>query len=215
MTIRSPTRICLVDDDEDIRDALEALFRSRRLHVSVFGDPERFLSIWKTSELREVPATFVLDVAMPGLTGIELFRRMREHGLPPHNTVLFLTGHGDIPLAVEAMKQGAFDFIEKPFSDNSLVDRVIEGCRLAEQAFDSHARLQQYETALTAREREVADLLVQGLTNKAIAARLDAAVRTVEGHRARIFEKLDVRNAVELATAFHRPACPCAPGGET
>ncbi len=108
-------RICLVDDDESIRDSLEALFRSRRLRISVFADPLRFLSIWMTSELREVPATFVLDVRMPGMSGMDLFRKLKGLGLPAHNAVIFLTGHGDVPQAVEAMKNGAFDFVEKPF----------------------------------------------------------------------------------------------------
>jgi two-component system response regulator DctR len=208
---RAAARICLVDDDECILDSLEALFKSRRPRVSVFSDPLRFFSIWQSSELREVPAIFVIDVAMPGMSGVELFRRMTEHGLPCHNAVVFLTGHGDIPQAVEAMRRGALDFIEKPFSDNSLVDRVLECSTAAEQAFEHHEVHLRIEKELSAREREVAHLVAQGLTNREIATRLDAGVRTVEAHRSRVFEKLGVRNAVSLATAIHHTGSSRAP----
>jgi two-component system response regulator DctR len=201
------TRICLVDDDECILDSLEALFKSRRLRVSVFSDPARFLSIWQSSELREVPATFVIDIAMPGLSGIELFARMRAQGLPAHNAVIFLTGHGDIPQAVEAMRHGAFDFIEKPFSDNSLVDRVLESAAVVERAYGRHEVQARLASELSEREREVAQLVAQGLTNREIAARLAAGVRTVEAHRSRVFEKFGVRNAVSLAMAMHHGGC--------
>ena len=196
------SRICLIDDDESIRDSLEALFRSRRLRVSVYADPVRFLSIWKTSELREVPATFVLDVRMPVLSGLEVFRQMRSHGLPDHNAVLFLTGHGDIPLAVEAIKNGATDFLEKPFSDNSLVDRVILSMRCVEAVFAESSRVFARRQQLSSRELQIAELIVKGSTNKDIAEKLSISVRTVEVHRAHVFEKLNVKNAIELVTAF-------------
>ena len=204
-------RICLVDDDESIRDSLEALFRSRRLRVSVFADPARFLSIWMTSELREVPATFVLDMRMPGMSGLELFRSMKTHGLPAHNAVIFLTSHGDVPQAVEVMKNGAFDFVEKPFSDNSLVDRVLDSNRAVNAAHEWASRHIDYETVLSQREMEVAELITQGLTNREIATRIHIAMRTVEVHRSHIFEKLDVKNAVELATAFQQQSLTQAP----
>lgn len=197
------TRICLIDDDDSIRDSLEALFRSRRLQVSVYADPVRFLSIWKTSELREVPATVVLDVRMPVMSGLEVFRQMRSHGLPEHNAVLFLTGHGDIPLAVEAMKNGAADFLEKPFSDNSLVDRVIMSMRRVEAVFAHSSRLLGLREQLSLREQQIAELIAHGSTNRDIAEKLAISVRTVEVHRAHIFEKLNVKNAIELVTVFH------------
>jgi two-component system response regulator DctR len=197
------TRICLIDDDESIRDSLEALFRSRRLQVSVYADPVRFLSIWKTSELREIPATVVLDVRMPVMSGLEVFQQMRSHGLPEHNAVLFLTGHGDIPLAVEAMKNGAADFLEKPFSDNSLVDRVIMSMRRVEAVFAHSSRLLGLREQLSLREQQIAELIAHGSTNRDIAEKLAISVRTVEVHRAHIFEKLNVKNAIELVTVFH------------
>ena len=195
-------RICLIDDDESIRDSLEALFRSRRLRVSVYADPVRFLSIWKTSELREVPATLVLDVRMPVMSGLEVFQQMRSHGLPAHNEVLFLTGHGDIPLAVEAIKNGAMDFLEKPFSDNSLVDRVIVSMRRVEAVFAESSRLVALREQLSSREQQIAELIVNGSTNREIAEKLAISVRTVEVHRAHIFDKLNAKNAIDLVTIF-------------
>ena len=191
-------RICLIDDDDSIRDSLEALFRSRRLRVSCFADAARFLSVWKTSELREVPATFIMDVRMPGMSGLEVFRDMREHGMPAHNAIVFLTGHGDIPLAVEAMKFGATDFLEKPFSDNSFVDRVIACMRHVESVFEQSSKALRLQSQLSLRERQIAEMIVEGLTNREIGERLVISMRTVEVHRSRIFEKMGVKNAIEL-----------------
>ena len=196
------TRLCVVDDDDSIRDSLYALFCSRNLRTSLYDDPVRLLSIWMTSELREVPVVFVVDIRMPGLSGIELFEQMKIRGLPDWNAVIFLTGHGDVPLAVEAIKGGAYDFLEKPFSDNAFVDRVISAMRQVEQAFDAaQARSipEQRDLQLTTREREISDLIVRGLTNRGIGEQLHISTRTVEVHRSRIFEKLCVRNAIELA----------------
>jgi len=205
-------RICLVDDDENVRHALEALFRSRRLRISTYDDPLRFLSIWKTSELREVPAVILMDVRMPGLSGLETFRAMKSYGLPDHNVVMFLSGHGDIPLAVEAMKYGASDFLEKPFAGNSLVDRVLNNAERAESVFESSQRRHQSLAQLSERELTVAAMVSRGMTNRSIAEELHLSVRTVEVHRARVFEKLDVRNAVELQAFSHllpsgKPLC--------
>jgi two-component system response regulator DctR len=195
-------RICLVDDDESIRDSLDALFRSRRLRVSVYADPVRFLSIWKCSELREVPATIVLDIRMPVMSGLELFEQMRAYGLPEHNSILFLTGHGDIPLAVEAIKNGAADFLEKPSSDNSLVDRVIKSMRHVEALFAESSKLLGLVTRLTEREQQIAQFIGSGSTNRDIAEKLGISVRTVEVHRSHIFEKLGIKNAIELVSLF-------------
>ena len=193
------SRICLVDDDESIRDALGSLFRSRRLKLTTYADPERFLSTWLHSDLREVPAALILDVRMPRLSGVELFAQMKQHGLPPNNAVLFLTGHGEIPLAVEAIKGGAYDFLEKPFSDNSLVDRVLQALAHAEALLGSgETRMAQAFAALTPRQREIAERIVAGKTNRMIAAELFISVRTVEVHRAQLFDRLDIHSALEL-----------------
>jgi two-component system response regulator DctR len=186
----------IVDDDEAIRDALTWLFKSRRVQSQAWDSAEAFLAHWR-DDLR---GCLVLDIRMAGMSGLELFDRLCERGaqLP----VLFLSGHGDIPLAVAAIKKGAFDFVEKPFNDNELVDRVIQAI-----AFDLCRHVRQVEQAtvdsrlalLTPREREVMARILDGKYNKVIANELNIAMRTVEVHRARIFEKMRVKSAVELA----------------
>jgi two-component system response regulator DctR len=142
---------------------------------------------------------------MPGLSGLALFDRLVERGFTEVLPVIFLTGHGDVPTAVAAVKRGAFDFVEKPFADNALVDRIEQAL-----AKSSAAILQRRDAEtvakrlaeLTDRERDVMRLVVEGRPNKLIADELDISVRTVEVHRARVFEKMDVRSAVELANAL-------------
>lgn len=186
----------IVDDDEAIRDALTWLFRSRQVHSRAWPSAEAFLADWR----EDLRGCLVLDVRMGGMSGLQLFDILCERGsrLP----VIFLSGHGDIPLAVTAVKKGAFDFVEKPFNDNELVDRVIgamESDAVRKRAGPGtaavHARLAQ----LTPREREVMERVLAGKYNKVIADELNIAMRTVEVHRARIFEKMGVKSAVELA----------------
>jgi two-component system response regulator DctR len=144
----------------------------------------------------------VLDVRMPGTSGLELFERLVEAALLPVLPVIFLTGHGDVPTAVAAVKRGAFDFVEKPFSNNALVDRIEQALVLsaAELARRREQRSRARRMAgLTEREAEVMRLVIEGLPNKRIADALGISVRTVEVHRARVFEKMDVKSAVELA----------------
>jgi two-component system response regulator DctR len=137
-----------------------------------------------------------------------LFERLIERGLVDALPVIFLTGHGDVPTAVAAVKRGAFDFVEKPFSDNALVDRVELALQRSHDHLAQRAAARQVERALadlTEREREVMQLVVEGKANKLIADALEISVRTVEVHRARVFEKMDVKSAVELANLL-RPA---------
>jgi two-component system response regulator DctR len=139
---------------------------------------------------------------MPGTSGLVLFDRLAERGLLQLLPVIFLTGHGDVPTAVAAVKRGACDFVEKPFSNNLLVDRVEQALQLSAQALlrrRDQLALQQALAELTDRERDVMQLVVEGRPNKLIADALDISVRTVEVHRARVFEKMDVKSAVELA----------------
>ena len=188
--------IFIVDDNEAIRDSLRWLFESRGYSAQAFDSAAAFLA----AHLEAPTGCVMLDVRMPGMTGPELYDEIRRRGwrLP----ALFLTGHGDVPLAVEALKKGALDFVEKPFNDNDLVDRV-ERClqmdaehRRAEAGRQSvAARLAQ----LTAREREVMRLILAGKLNKQIADELHIALRTVEVHRARVLAKMGVRSAVDLA----------------
>lgn len=200
--------VYLVDDEDIVRDALAWLLRSRRLLSEGFGSGEAFAAMLdaKTPAAMatwpSAPACLLLDVRMPGMSGLVLFDRLAERGLLEFLPVIFLTGHGDVPTAVAAVKRGAFDFVEKPFSDNALVDRIELALQRSEAAIRQRlARgLREKRLAeLTDRERDVMRLVVAGRPNKLIADELDISVRTVEVHRARVFEKMDVRSAVELA----------------
>jgi two-component system response regulator DctR len=186
----------IVDDDEAIRDAVAWLLRSRGVASRAWDSAESFLSDYNAA----MCGCLLLDIRMAGMTGLELFDRLREFGC--RIPVIFLTGHGDVPLAVRAIKNGAFDFIEKPCNDNDLADRVIaalqldsERCALASSSTSIESRL----ALLTVREREVMERVLAGKFNKVIADEMNIAMRTVEVHRARVFEKMGVRSAVELA----------------
>ena len=208
--------VYIVDDEEVVRDALAWLLRSRRLLSKGFASAEAFeaaLDAALDAALQDragpsgkdwpgAPGCLLLDVRMPGLSGLALFERLIERGCLPVLPVIFLTGHADVPTAVAAVKRGAFDFVEKPFSNNALVDRVEQA--LAASARALAQRRQRRELALrlaelTERERDVMGLVVEGRPNKLIADALHISVRTVEVHRAHIFEKMGVKSAVELA----------------
>lgn len=186
----------IVDDDPAVRDALQWLLKSRGVHSVTWGSAEDFLS----SASRELCGCLLLDVRMPGMSGIELFDRLRA--LDCRLPVIFLTGHGDVPMAVQALKDGAFDFIEKPYDDNALVDKVLAAlehdtkrCAREKSLREVQQRLEQ----LTQREQEVMHQILAGKLNKVIADELGIAMRTVEVHRSHIFEKMQVRSAVELS----------------
>ena len=186
----------LVDDDEAIRDALSWLLHSRKIATRSWDSAESFLADYGPA----MRGCLILDVRMHGMSGLELFDRLRE--MASSMPVIFLTGHGDVPLAVQAIKKGAFDFVEKPFNDNELADRVIA----ALEADDDHRRNQDRKgdidsrlRGLTVREREVMERVLAGKLNKVIADELGIAMRTVEVHRSNVFEKMGVRSAVELA----------------
>jgi two-component system, LuxR family, response regulator DctR len=197
----------IVDDEEPVRDALAWLLRSRGLTSRQYDSAEAFAAAAADPALADYPACVLLDVRMGAQSGIELFEQLRRTpALAPLRTI-FLTGHGDVPMAVEAVKKGAFDFFEKPFNDNRLVDRVLEALEASALALDmlqQRRALQQRVAQLTAREREVALLVADGQYNKVIADRLGVSMRTVEVHRAAAFDKLGVRTAAELATLLAR-----------
>lgn len=202
--------VYIVDDDASVRDALAWLLRSRRLHSETFDSAEAFEAMLARpgGGLARQPACLMLDVRMPGLSGLALFDRLLESGLVERLPVIFLTGHADVPTAVDAVKRGAFDFCEKPFSDNALVDRIEQAIARSAAVLEAGAsreRLQSLLGELTERERDVMRLVVEGLPNKLIADQLDISVRTVEVHRARVFEKMEVRSAVELANLLRQP----------
>ena len=204
--------VYLVDDEDVVRDALSWLLRSRRLLSEGFASAEAF-ELWlheKSAPHRpawpSAPACLLLDVRMPGTSGLVLFERLVGRGLLALLPVIFLTGHGDVPTAVAAVKRGAFDFVEKPFSNNSLVDRVEQALLCSAQALGRrHAQQRQAQALaeLTERERDVLHLVVAGRPNKLIADELGISVRTVEVHRARLFDKMQVKSAVELANLLH------------
>jgi two-component system response regulator DctR len=202
--------VYLVDDEDVVREALAWLLRSRRLLAEGFASGEAFVDWLIAQDAGSVrhdgwprsPSCLLLDVRMPGMSGLALFDRLIELGLLPVLPVIFLTGHGDVPTAVAAVKRGAFDFVEKPFSNNALVDRVEQA--LAQSAAALTLRRSQSQRAqlladLTERERDVMRLVIDGKPNKLIADALGISVRTVEVHRARVFEKMGVKSAVELA----------------
>lgn len=187
----------LVDDDDAMRDALAWLLRSRGVQASAWDCAEAFLAAY----VPQMCGCLVLDIRMKAMTGLELFERLRARGcLMP---VIFLTGHGDVPQAVQALKNGAFDFLEKPFDDNELADRVIEALSLdarRQVRGQQSEALQERLHRLTSREREVMRGILAGKMNKIIADELNIAMRTVEVHRAHVFTKMGVKSAVELAT---------------
>ena len=197
--------VFIVDDDESVRDALAWLLRSRHLASERFAAAEDFDAMLAAGFHPLQPCCLLLDVRMPGMSGLALFDRLAERSLTDAMPVIFLTGHADVPTAVDMVKRGAFDFCEKPFSDNALVDRVEQAIRKSGEVLAARrekALLQQRLAELTDRERDVMRLVVEGLPNKLIADQLDISVRTVEVHRARVFDKMEVKSAVELANVL-------------
>lgn len=189
-------RAHIIDDDEAIRDALQWLLKTRKIPCTTWASAEEFLAALSP----DWAGCIVLDIRMEGMSGLECFDQLRSRQSPL--PVVFITGHGDVPMAVAALKNGAHDFIEKPFNDGDLLTAI-------QNAMEFDARRRQTETAshvisekltlLTVREREVMNLILEGKYNKVIADELNISMRTVEAHRSRIFEKMAVRSAVELA----------------
>ena len=188
-------KIYIVDDDEALRDSLVWLLESNGYAVASYESAESFLGFYDAT----LTGCIVLDVRMPGMSGLELFEELkrRRSTLP----VIFITGHGDVPMAVSAVKKGAVDFIEKPFGDRDML-ALIEQCLAAERENRRKRRLEA-ETArrlgqLTQREREVLDLIIAGKLNKQIADVLGISIKTVEVHRARVMEKMGANSLAEL-----------------
>jgi two-component system response regulator DctR len=193
--------VLVVDDDPSMRESLRDLVDSVGLEARVFGSAPEFLQ----AKRPDVPGCLVLDVRLPGSSGLHFQQELAKAGV--QLPVIFITGHGDIPMAVEALKKGAFDFVEKPSGDVALVERVTRA--LAVDAARQDADSKDEETAarlasLSDREREVMQRVAAGKLNKVIADELCISVRTVEVHRARVFGKLGVRSAAEVATLLAR-----------
>lgn len=187
--------VYIVDDDQAIRHAMELLMRSVGMNYEIFSSATDFLA----NHTNDRAGCLVLDIRMPGIGGLELQEKLNNSGstLP----IIFITGHGDVPMAVDAMQKGAVDFIQKPFRDQELLDRINEALET-----DLERRTARQEKAgvlekiekLTNREREVFDLVVTGKPNKVIAYELGVSQRTIEIHRARVMEKMSARSLAEL-----------------
>ena len=194
VTNQRPT-IFVVDDDSAVRDALKLLLRSVGQSVETYGAGSEFLEAY--SEDR--PGCLVLDIRMPGMSGLELQQKLNEkHSILP---IIFITGHGDVPMAVEAMQAGAVDFIQKPFPEQDLIDRInqaLEKDTSNRAALGERNDIRRRLETLTRREREVLDLVVHGKANKVIPGDLKLSQRTVEIHRARVMEKMQASSLAHL-----------------
>jgi FixJ family two-component response regulator len=199
MTVSAHSRLVyVVDDDEALRDSLRWLLESSGYRTAAYATAERFLTAYKPG----LASCLVLDVRMPGLTGLQLQQELNRRGetLP----IIFITGHGDVPMAVNAVKSGAFHFLEKPFKDAQLLALIDQAAALGTAQMPERvpgrcaaARL----STLTQREREVMDLVIHGLKNRQIPDQLGISVKTVEAHRARAMGKMDVGSVAELVQA--------------
>ena len=193
----SPTPLIrVVDDEASLRRALVFLLESTGWQVAAYDSAEAFLSAWTEPA---APGCLILDIRMPLMSGLELQRLLNDRGITL--PVIFLTGHADVSMAVQAMKQGACEFIEKPFKDQTLLDAVSHAVRddLAHRNEDaSRQALRERLDKLSPREMEVSRLIVEGLPNKTIGQRLDISERTVQVHRLHVMEKLGIHSAAEL-----------------
>jgi len=187
--------VCVVDDDEAVRGSLKLLLKTLGVPALAYGSAQEFLADFDPQRR----GCLVLDIRMPGMSGLDLQHELNTRGaLAP---IIFITGHGDVPMAVEAMQQGAMDFLQKPFRDQDLLDRInkaLEKDRAGRELLDNRERLRSLMDTLTPREREVMKLVVAGKANKVIAADLQLSQRTVEIHRAHVMEKLGANSLAHL-----------------
>ena len=194
MQERSPL-VFIVDDDEAVRNSLRLLLKSLGFASAVLPSAREFLDTYKPAQ----PGCLVLDVRMPGMSGLELQELLNLQGavIP----VIFVTGHGDIPMAVEAMQAGAFDFLQKPFRDQQLIDcirRALEKDRASRAELQQHSRIRERLESLTPREREVLTLVTSGKPNKIAAVDLGVSQRTIEIHRSRVMDKMGASSLAQL-----------------
>ncbi|HQW08511.1 MAG TPA: response regulator transcription factor [Steroidobacteraceae bacterium] len=187
--------VYIVDDDSGARVSLRSLLKSVGITATAYPSARDFLATYQTSD----PGCLLLDVRMPGMSGLELQMELNLRGatIP----VVFLTGHGDVPMAVEAMQHGAFDFLQKPYREQALLDcvqRAMAKDRVNREALEEHEFIRANLNSLTAREREVLDLMILGKSNKTMAAELSLSQRTVEIHRANVMEKMAADSVAQL-----------------
>lgn len=195
MTARDEPIVYIVDDDPALRDSLKWLLESVGLQAASYARPQDFLENYPRGQA----GCLLLDVRMPEMSGLHLQQRLPELGI--HLPVIIITGHGDVPMAVTAMKHGALDFIEKPFNDQLLLDCVQNALHHDQEHRQAQARnrtVAERFGSLTRREREVMELVVQGLPNKAIAETLEVSRKTVEVHRAKVMDKMRAESLSDL-----------------
>ena len=196
MTAKAPSQVVFViDDDASMRDAISRLLNAVGLTVQTFASAREFLN----GNLPDVAGCVVLDVRLPGLSGLDLQREMVERGI--HIPVVFITGHGDIPMSVQAMKAGAVEFLTKPFRDQDLLDAVRSGIQLDRKEREERAELAELRDCvrqLTQREQQVMSLVVSGLLNKQIALQLGTSEKTIKIHRSQVMRKMRATSLADL-----------------
>lgn len=195
--------VFVVDDDAAVRGGLQQLLQTIGLNVQTYASADEFLASYRAGQ----PGCLVLDIRMPGMGGLDLQEQLAERGI--QLPIIFLTGHGDVPAAVRALKAGAMDFLEKPFNSQVLLDLIQQAIRRDADTRTRDAQESEITrrlTTLTAREREVLDMMIVGKANKVIAMELDISERTVEFHRGKIMRKMRARSLAELINMVRRPA---------
>jgi len=199
--------VFLVDDDPSVRRALTRLIRSAGYHVQAFASAGEFLDYWRRPE--HGTGCLVLDVRMPGMSGLDL-----QHGLQAANIplpIVFVTGHGDIPMSVKAMKEGAVDFLPKPVKDEELLRAIEQALARADRELAQHTEVMHVRrrlATLTPRERQVMELVVAGMLNKQIAYELGTVEKTIKVHRARVMQKMEVKSLAELVRIAEKAHIP-------